>query len=71
MISTLVNLHLIMDTSNLSGRLQVVEKGYLQVVRLVLALVRRAVQLVRLNLPAYKLSAFFVLSNRVAWRAKH
>ena len=60
-----------MDTSNLSGRLQVVERGYFQVVRLVLALVRRAVQLVRLNLPAYKLSAFFVLPNRVAWRANY
>ena len=69
----MVNLHLIMDTSNLSGRLQVVERSYIyfQVVRLVLALMRRDVQLVRLNLPAYKLSAFFVLSNRVAWHAKY
>ena len=60
-----------MDTWNLSGRLQVVERANSQVVRLALALVRRDVQLVRLNLPAYKLSAFFVLSNRVAWRAKY
>ena len=60
-----------MDTWNLSGRLQVVERGYYQVVRLVLAVVRRAVQLVRLNLPAYKLGALFVLSTHVAWRGKH
>ena len=60
-----------MDTSNLSGRLQGVERGYFQVVRLVLALVRRAVQPVRLNLPAYKLGALFVLSTLVAWRGKH
>ena len=60
-----------MDTWNLSGRLQVVERANSQVVRLALALVRRDVQLVRLNLPAYKLSAFFVLSNRAASRAKH
>ena len=60
-----------MDTWNLSGRLQVVERGYYQVVRLVLAFVRRAVQLVRLNLPAYKLGVLFVLSTRVAWRGKH
>ena len=62
-----------MDTWNLSGRLQAVERANFQVVRLALALalVRRDVQLVRLNLPAYKLSAFFVLSNRVASRAKH
>ena len=57
-----------MDTWNLSGRLQVVERGYFQVVRLVLALVRQAVQLVRLNLSTYKLGASFVLSTRVAWR---
>ena len=67
----MVNMHLIMDTSNLSGKLQKVERGYFQVVRLVIALVRRAVQLVRLNLPAYKLGALFVLSTRVAWRGKH
>ena len=60
-----------MDTWNLSGGLQAVERGNFQVVRLALALVRRDVQLVRLNLPAYKLSAFYVLSNRVASRAKH
>ena len=60
-----------MDTWNLSGRLQAVERANFQVVRLALALVRRDVQLVRLNLPAYKLSAFFVLSNRVVSRAKH
>ena len=60
-----------MDTWNLSGRLQAVERANFQVVRLALALVRRDVQLVRLNLPAYKLNAFFVLSNRVASRAKH